>query len=266
MIWNRCVGACALVGALVVFQDFAAGAIETGSEVKLYDSVGSGPGGQFTVKHVGGLGSFTNFETFCLEKSETIQLDKRYFVTLEPNALNGAAGSLGSVPALYDPNSFNASAHGDPVGGGVHGHATQWLFQYFALNKLDTAGLGYSSGNTASANALQNVFWYLQNEIGSLAAGLEMDLYDWAVDMDVYTGYDADNPNLLYKVWAMNLWTHNPSPGIYSGPAQSQLVLLSEPRPQFGSPVPEPMSVAVWGVLVGVGSVVAWRRRRLGEG
>jgi hypothetical protein len=265
MTWNRCVGACALVGAVLAFQGLAHAAIETGSRVKLSDSVGSGPGGQFTVTYHDGPGGFTPFQTFCLEKNETIAFNTPYYVTLEPNALNGAGGSLGPVGNPYNPGTFNPAAHGDPVGGDAlvandnWGDATQWLFQYFTLNQLDLAVGPYVANQTASADALQRVIWYLQQEIASISGTIENALLTWAFGKGDYTGLDASNPNVQYSVMAMNLWgSYNITTG-YSNPAQSQLVLIETAR---SIETPEPMSVAIWSVLVGVGSIVAWRKRR----
>lgn len=259
-------------------QRSAHASLQTGDRVKLTNGVGNGPGGEFGVEFVSGLGGGLDpFQdvVFCLEKSENISYNTAYWVTIEPNALQGGGGSLNPVTLPYDTSTFNPAIHGDPVGGDGPvsgdnwGDATQWLFQYFALGQLDNAVGSYAAGDASSADALQNVIWYLQEEISSLYSGLtgsELgiadDLLDWALDQGDYTGEDPNDPSARYDVLAMNLWGTRTSTGKYKDRKQSQLLLIKLESNEPDDVVPEPMSVGIWGAFLALGTIVYRRRAR----
>lgn len=113
------------------------------------------PGGEFSVTPDVGL-SFvldlydskalfgtTAFETFCLEKNEVI--DSSLDVVINDRAI---AGGLGSPTPGYDIISIG----------------TAWLYQQFSTGVL--AGYDYTpgAGRVASAGALQQTIWWLENE------------------------------------------------------------------------------------------------------
>lgn len=270
------------VAFAVLFAQFqsATAAIKTGDQIQLTNGVGHGPGGEFGVVYIGGTGGgLESFQdtVFCVEKNEFISFGKTYYVTLEKNALQGGGkshGSLGDIVVPYDPSTYNDTLYGDPIGGDGKGSettnwgdATQWLFQYFALGQLNGIG-GYAANNAGSADALQNVFWYLQEEITDLHDGLgtqgERDiadgLLDWALGLGDYTG-DDPNSDDVYTVVAMNLWGTYRN-GKYEDRAQSQLQLVKLDI-VHGPPVPEPASIGVWTALLAIGGVALRRRTKL---
>jgi hypothetical protein len=200
---------------------------------------GRNGGGEFLIDHLVSGGE-NNFKTFCLERDEFIGTPGTYYVTVDSAALFGGLNSTTS----------------DPID-----DRTKWLYYWYVKDLLDTVPLsgGPHPGDNVfkyevvySANELQEAIWHIEQE-GVTADGL-------AANLIAAASANPWNP-LLGDVLALNLW----SSLIPSENSEHQSQLYYVP-PQFGSPVPEPMSVAVWGVLVGVGSVVAWRRRRLVEG
>ncbi|RIK82216.1 MAG: hypothetical protein DCC68_06960 [Planctomycetota bacterium] len=273
-----------VLGAILSVQQHAVAAIQTGDVVKLFDSTGTGPGGQFTVKFQSGAEGFGDFDTFCVEYSETINFNTNYYVTIEPNALQGGGllqGSLGLVAVPYDRSTFDPTKHGDPIGGdaksgGVRwGDMTQWLYQFFALGILDDVTYGvssYSENNTNSADALQYAIWYLQEErtqiqannaLNPTAEAIFYDLLSWANSKGSYTGRNPYDSDARYDVVAMNLWgSYSTSTGKYDKLKQSQLLLVELQRETPDDVVPEPASFAIW-TLTSLAAIVAFRRRLL---
>lgn len=86
------------------------------------------------------------FESFCLERGESISVPGTYNYTINTKAINGGVGP-----------------DGDPISAG-----TAYLYSQFAkgvlldYNYADTAG----SGRADSAKLLQKAIWYLEDEIG----------------------------------------------------------------------------------------------------
>ncbi len=115
----------------------------------------AGDGGEFTLTpntELGDiLGSSAAFGSFCLEKSEHIDSSgQTYRVVVNDEALLGG-GNDG------DPGDEG----GDPLS-----DETAYLYTEFRAGTL--AGYEYEVGNerAASAQALQNVIWYLEDEAG----------------------------------------------------------------------------------------------------
>ena len=84
------------------------------------------------------------FETFCVEKDETIHLGDTYYVDFSTTS---------------DENGWG---HGDPLD-----RRTAYLYTQFVTGQLagyvyDTAGSGHA--RAASADALQHVIWYIEGE------------------------------------------------------------------------------------------------------
>lgn len=217
--------------------------------VKLSDgfgnSRGGGHGGEFLVEQVAGhefnfvpvsLGETQNrFEVFCLERLEFIAFGQTYRAEISDAALDGGVGG--------GPN-------GDPLD-----DKTAYLYSQFVTGNL--AGYGYgnlsvSGGNdgvfdrTESANALQNVIWYLEQEVTDpLFGDLNLD------EETLATAFLADtnaNYNLqafagqVEQVKVMNLY------GMDGVNKQDQLIM-----------VPAPGAVTL-GIL-GLGMISAFRRR-----
>lgn len=128
-------------------------------------------------------GTTGTFETFCLETAESVQDGSTYNVVFNSKAINGGVG-----PA------------GDPISLG-----TAWLFYQFAEGAL--AGYNYTpgAGRVASATALQQTIWYLEDENGGAAPSDPTFLNLVVANFVTLAGAKADN-NLLYPVSALNLY------------------------------------------------------------
>jgi hypothetical protein len=88
-----------------------------------------------------------SFQSFCLEKSEYVDMGSRYNVVINNKAINGGVGS-----------------QGDPISVG-----TAYLYHQFQLGIL--SGYNYTPGHTGGndrdedAEKLQNTIWWLEGEI-----------------------------------------------------------------------------------------------------
>ena len=133
--------------------------------VNWYPGYQSGSGGEFTLTPKDGLEfvlpwydpkakypypadpnkSQLAFESFCLEKLETVTQAGTYNAVLNNSAVWGGVGP-----------------GGDPISQG-----TAWLYEQFAEGTL--AGYIYTVGaaRIASAGALQNTIWWLEGEIAA---------------------------------------------------------------------------------------------------
>lgn len=186
---------------------------------------GSGSGGQFKIDQAtdfAGLFDSTgdSFQTFCVERNETISLGGTYEFEISTSAINGGVG--GPSP--------------DPLGS-----ETAYLYTQFREGLLDGIVAGYSYNDDASANALQDAIWYLEEELalGSLGA-LALDLVDAANDAVTSGAWVG-----IGRIRILRLF--NVGPG---GNKQDQLTMI---------PLPAPVGMAIVG-LVGVG--IAFSRRR----
>lgn len=120
--------------------------------VTINDGPGSGPGGEFKLTPSGfpfTPASLTNggfFESFCLEKNEYFNFGGTYTAVLNTEALGGGVG--GQVGFGGDPLSAE----------------TQYLYWKFINGSLSSYDYGMGAGRVASANALQDVIWFLEDE------------------------------------------------------------------------------------------------------
>lgn len=155
--------------------------------------------------------------TFCLEKTENISFGTKYFVeSVGPAAYNGGAG--GGTP--------------DPISS-----QTAYLYYLYATGGIvgKVTGSVVGAGTGEQQKALQNVFWFLENEISTLPSNDYTRDY-WKIAKKA--SYDQ-----YYGVLVVNPVT---SAG---GLAQSQLVY-----------VPEPGSFPLLGS--GLAGLMAYRRKR----
>lgn len=161
------------------------------------------------------------FETFCLEVSENIAFGGTYWVELNTAAVHGGAG--GGDPDPLDP-------------------LTAYLYQQFISGTLAEYAYAVDDVGTAraaSADALQRVIWYIEQETAMTwtpGDGSKADLF--YQDALANAGSDIGNVRIL------NLY--NNAQG--TSPAQDQLVLI-----------PEPASL----LLLALGAAAAWRRVRV---
>lgn len=172
----------------------------------------SGNGGEFKIT---GMGAATNslyasnvrasdnsFESFCLEMDEYVSLPGSYNAAINPN--NQAYGG-----------GVNTNT-GDTISRG-----TAFLYYQFSLGTLSGYNYTPGAGRAASAAALQNTIWSLEDEGVAQPAYfknlLEAQFGSWA-----NAKLDIDQN---YGVGVLNLTTSN------GGLAQDQLVRTAVPEP-----------------------------------
>jgi len=207
----------ALAGVLAVPS------LQAGMQVSLLQNTSqysSGSGGEFRAVDVGNpsllsainpnaysgqtsgtdsLGRFY-FQTFCIEYNEHFNPGGTYDASISPNAMYG-----------------NQPTGGDPVSIG-----TAWLYSQFARGTLAGYNYTYGTGRSATAGALQNVIWWLENEpVGVVDPGIG-NVFRNAVlaQFGSYAAAIAD-ANGAWGVRALNLG----QPGY----VQDQLVIVPEP-------------------------------------
>jgi hypothetical protein len=117
-----------------------ADSLSTGDTVRLFDGLGSYPGGAFKVYENGAY----LFDTFCLERDESVSMGGYYQVSIDTVA------QLGGV----NTNS------GDPLD-------SKTAYLYYSFRNHTLAGFDYTS--EADFTSLQLAIWYLENEITSLS-------------------------------------------------------------------------------------------------
>lgn len=200
---KKLVSLAALAGALGVSSSFAL------PTALVNDGPGS-PGGVFNVVSTAdGV-----FQSFCLEIDESIVLGGTYYYTIS------TAAKYNGTVSTPDPISM----------------ATAWLYRNYS------SILGYNPASAADNNAVQQAFWFLENE-GSFVGNAYSALAIAA------TGASWNNDaNGAFGVFVMNLWA-NPDG---TGPRQDVLIIPGVP--EGGLPV------ALFGALL---AGLAWARRKV---
>jgi len=173
-----------------------------------------GDGGEFTLTPNQDLseltGELTTFESFCLEITEQI-IPGTYSVIVNDEAVGGGV-NLGAP----------GSEGGDPLD-----KRTAYLYSEFRAGTL--AGYNYTVGpnRAASAKALQDVIWYLEDEIAmTWGAGSLQDQFLTAAQAAVDSGEWTD----LGDVRVLNVYALD-----HAGEAQyrhqDMLVMSTVPAP-----------------------------------
>ena len=137
---------------LLAGNSWAVPVLNVGDIVTFQDSVGNGPGGQFSLYK---SAEFV-LETFCLEKNEFLNFSNPFKIA----AISDSASWGGVGPA------------GDPLS-----DETKYLYYHFYAGNLS----GYVYDDPASADALQNAIWYLE-EAASVSTDLEQYFIKLAED------------------------------------------------------------------------------------
>ena len=178
--------------------------------ITIFDSYGSTLGGEFRATASGLpftpgallLDPADTFETFCVEANEYISFGSIYYADVSTAAVNGGLG--GGNPDPLDP-------------------LTAYLYTKFITGSL--AGYSYDAADagglrTASANALQQVIWYIEGEASKVWVDGDASLMNqFYQDAFVNAGPDIGNVRVL------NLWGDEAR----TQPAQDQLILIPEP-------------------------------------
>lgn len=166
------------------------------------DHQGGFNGGAFTATVTAPVPGFSWY-SFCIEKSEYINLPGYSF---KVDSISGTAwnGGLG----VYDPITglSPSPGTGDPISS-----QTAYLYYRYATGTIPEVS---GAGTGAQQAALQNVFWYLENEIvdrPSDALGIAYLAIAEAAEKDNYYGVAVVNPKWLDGT-----------------PGQSQLVYVPE--------------------------------------
>jgi hypothetical protein len=210
------------------------------ADMTLYilDWRGSGPGGEFLIEPVSGF-SFTpvhyedhypfRFETFCIEYSELFTPGHLYYAELNTGSVYGGSGG---GDGTFDPLD----------------ERTAYIYSKFVTGTLDN--YAYDSGRRLSADALQDVIWYLENEI--TVGGNSYDPLNPINPWDVGTlrhgflqdALDHAEVGNFYGVMVVNVWRD----AAHSVPKQDQLVMI---------PAPGAMLLGV----IGLGAIIRLRRQ-----
>ncbi|MCU0879044.1 MAG: hypothetical protein MUF06_14770 [Pirellulaceae bacterium] len=248
--------AVSLLG-LLTLTHAASGAVLTAKLSRPSVYGGRHGGGEFLAKVYEDGVLIGEIETYCLEFSEHIQLGTTYYASIDPIAVRGGGGALGTAPNTYDPL----------------GQQTAWLYAKYVANELDSMVTGTVSLGEFK-NGFQKAVWNLEqepfttsgytsdentvfNSLLALAAGsgYSGDIGPLGFEYIVPLGPDSER---VYTVSVLNLYQD----AAMTMPHQSQLYYTVFERPRAPGDLPEPMTLAMWSGLSILGLGMARRHRR----
>lgn len=208
-------------GLMVFASSSSADAIKAGDLIQVdWGSVHSGNGGEFRITGPYPTPTYA-FESFCVEKDEFVNIGGQYTVASISNAADRGGANTNS---------------GDPLD-----DKTAWLYWMFRTNP---SGLGYNN-DVESAGALQNVIWYIEEEITSLPSGKASGWHNAATAATATAGGGWTNSGRVAVVNLVDTGYSPNDPGNYY--KQDQLMLV---------PVPEPGILLLLGLgLIGVAGI-----------
>ena len=194
--------------------------------VVFQDSYGTTGGGEFLITPSGwsenpvSLGEVDGvFETFCIEKSEHIGFNRQYYVQISDSAKKGGNG--GGNPDPLSPQ-------------------TAYLYKQFITGQLSGYNYGTGSERVSSANSLQQVIWFLEQEENKLWYDNDGSLMD-----QFYQDALNNAGNDIGSVRVMNVYG-DPEYRFYK---QDQLVMTTPTVPAPGAIFLGSMGVMLVGYL-----------------
>lgn len=200
----------------LVFQSSSAVAgyiygIEIGDMIKFTKSTGPNGGGEFT--WVAADDGYT-WQSFCVEKNEYISLNHSY----EVKGISGYAMAGG------------VDGHDTNIGGiwaDSLSNETAWLFWNFSKGTLGKESKYTYESNKVQEGYLQNIIWYLEDEITSLNGNTKKFYDAW------HTDYLASGWTNQGQVQVVNLGYFD-TKGNWKG-IQDQLIISSSHAPEPGT-------------------------------
>jgi len=189
--------------------------------VVFHNSYGNGSGGEFQAELISGWtstpvtlpgGYDPGFETFCLERTEYLRFGTTYYAAFSNAAIYGGAGGQDPAGSDMDPlDPMTAYLYNQFITGSLNGY-----------NYADDGSWAYSRAD--SADALQDTFWFIENELTTLSGGLAQTFWNEANNAVNVAGTWSG----LGDVQVMNLYL---SSDLAHPVAQDQLVMVSAPAP-----------------------------------
>ena len=219
--------------------------------IKLADSFGANPGGEFKATTFAGatlaptganvLDAGSKFQTFCVEYTENISFGPTYSWGLNTGAIGGgvSGGGQNLVP-------FGGTGVGDPLGS-----MTAYVYSRFWNGVL--TNYSYTSATRASdATELQKLIWYLEGEITTVPAVIGSKALAWYNQAVEATTPGTDNAITWGGIGNVRVLNLSDGSGLKS---QDQLVMV----------VPTPTAVIAGSSLLGCFALAQVVRRRLNE-